>query len=376
MTAVIKAKNPADMLALMPALLGFTPKQSVVLLPFRGNRAYGAMRLDLPGSGPPAVHKRLATYIVGTLCKLRGVDSVVLVVVTDAKFGAQSTPPSSDLVKTLRARFRQSGLGLKEALCLASDGWGSYLDDDTPAGGRPLSDVTNSAVTGAVPPEARREVDASARESRVPNAPPAEVQRVKEKFDRLRRRVDEADDDDHHVPREFEALQDVPNLMEAALEWNDEEIASGAALLLFAWQGPPLRDMTMLQWATEMSVGDLILDENESMIRSDPTAPSKTHQFLGGLMMGIGPRPDPDRIERGIRLVRAVVARAEDEQRVAPLCMLTWLCWALGHGSEAGRYLDEAASIRPDYGMVEVLSAILGNGMMPEWAFSSYGPAL
>jgi hypothetical protein len=127
--------------------------------------------------------------------------------------------------------------------------------------------------------------------------------------------------------------------------------------------------MTMLQWATHPVVGDLILEESDSL-RDGRDFPSDMSELLGDLMLGIGPQPDPERIHRGIELLRIVVSRADDAERPPLLCMLTWLSWALGHGTAAGRYIDEARAIRPDYGMVEILDTMLSNGMLPEWAFA------
>ena len=43
----IKAGTPRDFLGLVPALLGFTPHASLVLVPFEATRTIGAMRFDL-----------------------------------------------------------------------------------------------------------------------------------------------------------------------------------------------------------------------------------------------------------------------------------------------------------------------------------------
>jgi hypothetical protein len=49
--------------------------------------------------------------------------------------------------------------------------------------------------------------------------------------------------------------------------------------------------------------------------------------------------------------------------------MLGWLNWALGRGSRARRYVNEARAIDPGYGMAELLDSIASSGMLPEWAF-------
>jgi hypothetical protein len=112
------------------------------------------------------------------------------------------------------------------------------------------------------------------------------------------------------------------------------------------------------------------MDEAERWRRSGGTLTKADVETSPNLMLGQGPRPDPDRIERGIKLLRTVVSRAEDVERLAPLCMLAWLNWALGRGTRAGHYIDEARAIDPSYGMAELLDTMLSNGMMPEWAFA------
>ncbi len=48
MTLTVKAAGAAQFLSLVPRLLGFTPTQSLVLVPMARGRSLGAMRLDLP----------------------------------------------------------------------------------------------------------------------------------------------------------------------------------------------------------------------------------------------------------------------------------------------------------------------------------------
>lgn len=45
MTTIIHATEPAELLGIVPALAGFTPRRSVVLLPFRGARTHGALQI-------------------------------------------------------------------------------------------------------------------------------------------------------------------------------------------------------------------------------------------------------------------------------------------------------------------------------------------
>ena len=57
-TTILKAAQASEFLAAIPALIGYTPTASAVVVPFRGNRTAGAMRFDLPDAAhaewPPA----------------------------------------------------------------------------------------------------------------------------------------------------------------------------------------------------------------------------------------------------------------------------------------------------------------------------------
>ena len=93
MTVILKAHGPADLLAMAPPMVGFLPRNSVVLVAFRGKRTCGAMRFDLPPSDDPVVRKRVVTTVVGMFCKLPEVDAAVVIVYTDDEFGAGEVIP-------------------------------------------------------------------------------------------------------------------------------------------------------------------------------------------------------------------------------------------------------------------------------------------
>jgi hypothetical protein len=193
---------------------------------------------------------------------------------------------------------------------------------------------------------------------------------VSKALTRYRRLVSTLEDDTDTVPAELETLGDINRFVEEALEWDESAIDANDALLLFVLQAPPMRDLTMLQWASNLATGEVLMDEAERWSRGERDLRMTDMSASPGLMLGYGPRPDADRIKRGIQLLLTVVSRAEDTERLAPLCMLAWLNWALGRGSRAGRYIDEARTIDPTYGMAELLDAMLSNGMLPEWAFA------
>ncbi len=360
MTTVIKAAGPVDLLAMMPAMVGFHPSESVVILAFRGRRTCGALRFDLPRSRNPTVMKRIATTIVGTVCRLRGIDGAVVIVVTDAPFDGGDAP-HRDFAEVMGRRLVTAGIGLRDCLVLAADGWASYLDAAPPA----IHDRGEvEAAAAAMPAEVR--VRHAPPPARIPPAPATQRRRVAARLARYRTQSDRMRAADGMLePLELEPLGDLPLFAESALHLTPDELLRHGSLLLFAVQGPPIRDTVMVQWSSDLATGYRYWDEAELFARTKRLVPSADAERI----LGRGARPDPDRVERGIEVLRTIASWVEGFERLPLLCMLGWLSWTLGRGSDAGVYLDEAAGIDPRYGMLEVLQALLGSGMLPEWAF-------
>ncbi len=102
MTTVLRASDSAQFLSIVPALAGFTPRESIALLPFHGTRSDGAMRLDLPDAAVPVLH--YAAAAVELVVRVPGTDAVAVVVYTDEL--PQRTPdglvlPHAVMVDTL-----------------------------------------------------------------------------------------------------------------------------------------------------------------------------------------------------------------------------------------------------------------------------------
>ena len=77
---VLKASGSADFLATLPAVAGFTARNSVVVALFVGSRSYGALRIDLPGRRRTSDFRALGDAIVDLATQVPGVDGVVPVV--------------------------------------------------------------------------------------------------------------------------------------------------------------------------------------------------------------------------------------------------------------------------------------------------------
>jgi hypothetical protein len=384
---IVKAQKAQDFLALVPQLVGFRPDTSAVLVAFRGNRTCGALRFNLPEAGAPQkVYRRIAMTFTGMLCKIPGVDGVVPVIYTDDAFGDTPGIPREEFVEILNRRLELSGFLLRDFLCVAADAWGSYIDPACPARGHPLSEIAASPVNEEVSQEAASETPLGTLQN---GAEPIGVDAAsRERLARVYRRYRHLLARAENVPELFSALSvalDPVATAEDALTWTNPPTEENAATLLVLVQSPPNRDQIMVQFAfgrdegvraqainrryallqheTGRSMDDLVAAEIDS---GDLSA-----EHISDIMLGLQKeRPDVDRIRRAIALLRTVVAMAPRSARPAPLCMLAWLSWALGSGSVAGFFVDQALAIDSQYSMATLLDLLLKSGHLPEWAFA------
>lgn len=380
MTTIIRATGAHDLLALVPVLAGFIPERSIVCVAFRGARSAGVLRHDLPRRAGDRT--ALVSAIVGTLCRMPGVDAVVPIVYTDATFAAARGVPERGLLSMLVRRAGQAGFGVRDALCRAADGWGSLLDPDTPAAGHPLGVIDESPASGRLPADAHI-LRSPAEAGRLPAVGETAVGHVGaelEAFGDLERSV-----------VQFERLghaTDPVTLIETLLIGEP----AGQPPLRLAWflhlaDRPAIRDAMMLQLAFGPQIGELAHDDAaatasraaeagetvDELVRRelDGDEADEASELLGRLLLGqTSVRPDHRRVRRALDLVRWAAAHAPVEHRPGPLCMAAWLAWALGMGSAAGLLIDQVVALAPDHTMSSLLSAFIGSGALPEWTFA------
>lgn len=367
MTTIITAHGAHDFLALVPSLAGFTPRDSIVLVAFRGNRTCGALRIDLPGENAPApVRKAFATTMLGMVCKIPDVDAVVPVVYTDDTFEQYAGPPRRALIANLTTRARHGGFLVRDALCVARDAWGSYLDDG-PRRGRPLDLIAEAearqsqSMPGERPPLA--DLDA---ESTFEQADAVGCEQVTTKFEALSALRDSAE----LLPAlywEYNFDGDAVAFADGLLEpGGGDERTNDAALLAFLVQSPAVRDTVLMTWCWGTTAGDESALTQRMYAAGEDISAMPGAGALGGWDM---PRPDPRRIRLAIALLKFVTARVPVSARPPLLTMIGWLYWALGGGSVAGRWVEQAQAVDPGYGLADLLDTMLNAGHLPEWAF-------
>lgn len=367
MNTVLRATDSAEFLGLVPALAGFTPRQSVVLLPFQRSRAHGAMRIDLPHDDV-----ELDDYVdtaIGLLSQVGGTDAVAVVVYTDE--APQYTPdgivlPSSVVVDELLGLSEDLGMHIVDALCVTPEGWSSYLHDDPVL--RPIAEIPAPAAIPGLADVAGDQVSGTA----LPVVDLAEKERVGrallELSDLLAHEHLGLSDHPRTNPQAIAAsvvLEDLPLFFEELLESPENLPPFATAALLWCMQRPRYRDVALLQWATDLPTGERALTAQLANAEGGATVPDD----LGEIFLGRGPRPDIDRLRVALTVVRGAAARAPRASRPAPLTAAAWLSWALGRSSHAAHYLRLVSEIDPAYSLACLIGSMVDAVMLPQWSF-------
>ncbi|EZP28426.1 DUF4192 family protein [Microbacterium oleivorans] len=362
MSTIVTVADSAHFLALVPRLLGFTPTESLVVVPMHRGRSLGALRIDLPPTGTPL--DAVASTVVGMLCRVSGADGFTAVVYTAAS--AHPDLPGADLAEALERSAGACGLGVVDVLTVAGTGWGSHYDDRLPDGGRPLAalerhlppvdgDQHGGATLPAVEPAAVAGVGAALLSLEAALAVLCGIPAVDGSPDRI-------------DPAALEAgcaLDDLPGLYEDCLTWDAATLdPMRAAVIAWCLARPSLRDVGLVQWASDRAGGDTALDAQRRWEDGEEYPPD-----LASVMWGESDRPDPVRLEAALELVRNVAARTPEPQRAGALATAAWLAWSLGRSTHGDRYAAAALRIEPEHGLAEIVRSFVAHAHLPDWAF-------
>ncbi|TFV84454.1 DUF4192 family protein [Microbacterium sp. dk485] len=377
MTTIFRAAGAADFLALVPRLLGYRPTRSLVLIPFDGNRTLGGLRLDLPATlGRTELDSMCSTYI-GMVCKVSHADAVAVIAYTDETFAASEGPPQGELVRALLAQADLCGLRVSEALCVAADGWGSYLDAGCPPGGHPLTDIPYDHEAFADEPLPTEDQASGAD---LPTVDLAEKERLGLALREIDRAMsalfgDERQPSDRPLARDALStvgrMDDVPLLLEEAIEYAPAEMDPyEAAAVVWCLMRPGLRDVALVQWARDLAAGD---EAFAAQMRYADGGEYPEH--LAAPIWGEGPSPDPHRLQAALALTRHLAAAAPRPARPGILAAAAWVAWALGRSTHAGRYAEMAREIDPGHGMAGIVLTFAASGHLPEWVYRRSVPS-
>lgn len=374
MTTIIPARSAQKFLSVLPHVCGYVPRLSLVVVPIVDGRTAGVARLDLPQD--EEAWGEVAATALGIVCRLPDAGRFAAVVYTDDPFVDRDGAIAFEgFMGYLRERADHCGVEVVDALCVAADGWGSYLDDPSPEHGRPLDEI---AFEGALP-EGVEPTPVRADQGDGAELPACDLAE-KERLGRALAEIDRAcaalgsdgDGDESGIagihPRALATaclLGQIPEVFEESLAWDVEALEPYlAGAVAWALNRPFFRDVALSQWSADIEEGYETLAFNERWRaghRAEPTGPVR--------LMGEGPRPDADRLERALALVRRLAAAAPREARVGPLVSAAWLSWALGRATHAARYVALVAEIDPEHGLASIIASMLEASYLPPWAF-------
>lgn len=357
MTKTVKAANAAEFLALVPHLLGFHPRDSLVLVPFCGSRTLGAVRYDLPESDADV--DRIAATVVGMACRVSNADAVAITVWSD------DADTHGRYVAAMESRADACGLAVVDTLWSTSTSWGRFGDDerhDHVAGQRPADALDDDQASGSdLPPVGPAERDA------VADALIAFEDAVRV----ICGSVDAGRADEPSRPSDPRALSavcaldDLPELFERAIEWDAEALSPfDAATLTWCLSRPALRDIALVQWCRGFSAGDEALD---AQLRWEDGEEYPPHIAMN--MWGEGDRPDPRRLLHALQVVRRIAAAAPEGKTAGPFATAAWIAWALGRSTHAAVYAERACEEEPGHGLAEIVMSFVSAGHLPDWAF-------
>lgn len=332
-TTILKATQASELLAAIPALLGFQPHDSVVVVPFRGTRTVGAMRLDLPAIEDT---DELASVVTGLVYQIEDVTGAAIV--------TYGTPTQAETVSAaLTSHITSRSLDIIDTFTVTGAEWARTGEHKktpiapVPAHIAALAAETDQQAGGTLP-----EVDpalAAEVATRIPGA------------DAIREALSGVD--------LIDAIEDALSFDASAGD------AEHAAQIIAGLNHPALRDVALVQWARGEAVGR---EAFAAQVAWEAGAPFPTH--LAAIMCGEGEKPSGERVRTALSLCRTLAALAPVEASTGPLVAAGWLSWAIGRSTHAEGYVRRALAIDPTRGMAQLIADMVSNSRIPAWAFT------
>jgi hypothetical protein len=318
----LRLRDPADLLTAVPYLLGFHPRDSLVLVGTRavdGVRIELTLRVDLP---PPGAASAVARGIAGGLAARR-CDEALVAVVGSRPPGVGGDPPYRDVVDALTSACAEVGVAVRGAAWAAElakgAAWRCY-DECGCAGSLP--DPSCSPLAAAT--VAAGHVTYGDRVELERMVAPADEPVLGRRSALLERRLDEASHSGEPVdPSGLGALQLLARWVEDAAV------------------GPPELD--------DEDVVDLCLALSDPLVRD----------AAFGLALG-------EAAHAAERLWSVLVSEAPDPEAAEPAVLLAYSALLRGDGALAGVALERAQRAWPGHRLSAMFGAALDAGHGPD----------
>jgi len=387
---ILHSASGADFLSTIPAIAGRTMTDSVAIIPFTGKRTFGLMRIDLPPAEAGGdVHDRIASIALGALSRIDWCDGVMFVVYAEDTFPAAFTGHDG-FVERLADRFEEGGFAVKDAFCVAADGWASWYEPHPPFDGHDIDEISQSPVGAqAARLHDEQETPAFDREGALPAADPTLTATLTAAVDDL---LTDATERNAFGVRIATSLPDPIDFVETLLRRDaDDTPVSVLSRLAALSVNRAYRDVMMLQMAFGRKVGRRARAENDrwldlqrgsgktmdEVVQAELGATdNQTTSEMGELIIGErSTKPRPARVRRAIGILARTIAHLPPDLRPDLLCMLAWLHWSLGASTAAAAHVDAALAIDPAHGMARIVHTLIATSKIPQWVFAHYNDA-
>ena len=322
MTTTVKAGTPAQLLSLVPSLLGYIPSDSLVVVPFLGSRSLGAVRLNLPSDGEVARDAAMAALGIVIKC---GGDALASVVYAS---GSEAAQKAALVEAELWVQSLNAGIGTKGSFLVNEIGW--------------------AASDGAIGLIDELAYDPALKPGPVPPLPEG-IEGVMVTEERP-------------TPEDAVALATAVSLGE--LGTHPDALSLWAELI----DSPSVRDIALGTICYGVLAGDGFVAAQRGW-EAGEGYPTDLAQF----MWGDGARPNHHALENALRTTLLVAASLKGKPaQWGSLTTASWLAWALGKSSEAEHYAKQALELEPG-GLAEIVLAFVNSGHLPSWAFPAGG---
>lgn len=357
----LSVTDAEGVLSLVPHMLGFHPRESLVVLITQGNALEATLRIDLPAEriGLTAT-RRLARQLVDYMRAAPDADGACLVIYTGQQRKADGLP-RQEFIDVVATQLQRCGYRIADAWLVGRGSWWSYLCSDPaccPASGRPLEEVQLSDANLRMVVEGSSPVAELWDGSSAGSWPTVEA--VREVVQAQR----EAGDGWKGIIRGLErwcaALDQEPEELLNRLRSNPTD----TGVLLASLGEHLVRDALPFAAGASSSAARQAL---VGQLREAGT--SVQLRDLGEFMLGHSSRaPRWTSLERLWDLGRGLLPAAQGEDRCALLCILAWIEWSKGHSSGAHALITTCRAEEPKYRLALLLDAFLARGMLPRWA--------
>ncbi|MDN5886606.1 MAG: DUF4192 domain-containing protein [Arthrobacter sp.] len=358
----LSVSDAEGVISLVPHLLGFHPRESLVVLIMRDKALEATLRVDLPAPGPGMMAARAFTrQLADYLRAAPEADGACLVVYSELAHADGKMLPYRDFTDVVATQLQRRGYRIPDAWLVGCGRWWSYFcaePDCCPTSGRPIESVLLSETHLDMVLRGSSPVSQPWDGTGTASWPGLEA--VREVVEEHRSAGGGWRESLRGLERWCAALDQEPRGLVAELKSNPSD--TGA---LLASLGTDLvRD------ALPFAAGSSGTAARNALVGRLRNARANVElRELGEFMLGNSDQaPHWEGLEHLWEVGRGILPAARGRDRWALLCILGWVEWAKGHSSGAHALIATCRSEEPDYRLAALLDAFLSRGRLPRWA--------